>query len=159
MSTYQISLINMPFANLNLPSIALTQLRSVVEAQYGDRVRVRVLYLNQELANYFGLDLYKQLSGELYSSGLGDWLFRSIAFPDEPDNTQAYFARYFPQQSPEVAAMKGKVLAKHVGLERFLGRKVFIKLWVKVVPGWTAKPDQARRLAEAGFKVVELFKQ
>ena len=32
-------------------------------------------------------------------------------------------------------------------IERFLGRRVFIKLWVKVVPGWTAKPDQARRLA------------
>ncbi|MEM7583895.1 MAG: RiPP maturation radical SAM C-methyltransferase [Acidobacteriota bacterium] len=121
---YNISLVNMPFANLNLPSIALTQLRSVVEERFGDRVRVRVLYLNHDLAGFMGLDLYKRMSGELYSSGLGDWLFRAIAFPGEPDNTHAYFSRYFPQQTPDVAAMKGKVFAKRAGLERFLGRLV-----------------------------------
>ena len=121
---YKISLINMPFANLNLPSIALTQLRGVTEEKYGDQVRVRVLYLNQELANFMGLDLYKQLSNELYSSGLGDWIFRAIAFPEEPDNTQDYFSRYFPQQTADVAAMKGKVLAKRAGLERFLSRLI-----------------------------------
>ncbi len=119
---YRISLINMPFANLNLPSIALTQLRSVVEERFADRVRVRILYLNHEIATYMGLDLYKRMSGELYSSGLGDWLFRALAFPDEPDNTHAYFARYFPQKSADVAAMKGKVLAKRARLKRLLER-------------------------------------
>lgn len=32
-------------------------------------------------------------------------------------------------------------------IERMIERKVFLKLWVKVVPGWTAKPTEARRLA------------
>jgi GTPase len=32
-------------------------------------------------------------------------------------------------------------------IEAFLGRKAVLKLWVKVVEGWTNLPDQARRLA------------
>jgi hypothetical protein len=31
---YRIALINMPFANLSLPSIALTQLKSLVESRF-----------------------------------------------------------------------------------------------------------------------------
>ncbi len=32
-------------------------------------------------------------------------------------------------------------------IERFLGRKVHIELWVKVILGWTGKPNEAKRLA------------
>ena len=48
---------------------------------------------------------------------------------------------------------KGGSLLKKIGtearleIERFLDAKVFLKLWVKVIPGWTADPMQARRLA------------
>ncbi len=41
---YKIQLINMPFPLLNLPSIALTQLESVVEEMFGDQVSVEVSY-------------------------------------------------------------------------------------------------------------------
>ena len=32
-------------------------------------------------------------------------------------------------------------------IEAFLGRKVYLRLWVKAVPGWTRDPIKARRLA------------
>ena len=80
---YKISLVNMPFANLKLPSIALTQLRAVAEQGFGERVRVRILYLNHEFAHYLGLDLYQGIAGALSAnnSGLGDWLFRRGRVP------------------------------------------------------------------------------
>jgi len=34
-----------------------------------------------------------------------------------------------------------------VAIEDLVGRKVFLKLWVKVIPGWTGNPMHARRLA------------
>lgn len=32
-------------------------------------------------------------------------------------------------------------------IEKLLGQKVFLELWVKVIPGWTGDPNEARRLA------------
>ena len=47
---YKIALINMPFADLQLPSIALTQLKAVVEQRFKDQVSVNIYYLlNDEL--------------------------------------------------------------------------------------------------------------
>lgn len=36
---YKIALINMPFAGMNLPSLALTQLKSGIDKQLNDRVK------------------------------------------------------------------------------------------------------------------------
>jgi GTP-binding protein Era len=33
-------------------------------------------------------------------------------------------------------------------IEAFLGRKAVLKLWVKVIEGWTNRPDEARRLVD-----------
>lgn len=38
--------------------------------------------------------------------------------------------------------------ARH-SIERMLGRKVFLELWVKVTPGWTRSPEALRRLGYA----------
>ncbi len=35
-------------------------------------------------------------------------------------------------------------------IEAFLGRKVFLRTWVKVVPGWTTDPTKLRRILEEG---------
>ncbi len=123
---YNVSLINMPFSNLRLPSIALTQLKAVVERELGDRVRVRILYLNQEFANFLGLELYQEIAGalEANSSGLGDWLFRQVAFPSLPDNAESYFKRYFPATDAVVEARRQAVLAKRAGLERFFQKLI-----------------------------------
>lgn len=123
---YKISLINMPFANLSLPSIALTQLKSVIDERFGPEVRVRILYLNQEFAHYLGQDLYDYITGALQAnnSGLGDWLFRQVAFPDLEDNSALYFRRYFSQLDASGEAIKGSMLAKRAGLKRYMDRLV-----------------------------------
>lgn len=119
---YRISLINMPFANPRLPSIALTQLASVTKERFGEQVRVRILYLNMDFVHYLGNELYKQMISalEANNSGLGDWLFRQVAFPKEKDNTQQYFQRYFPYTDKVHASIKGAVVAKRAGLLGFM---------------------------------------
>lgn len=123
---YKISLVNMPFANLSLPSIALAQLRSVTEQRFGQRVRVRILYLNQEFAHYLGLELYEYVTGALQASnsGLGDWIFRQVAFPELEDNTAYYFQRFFPHLDAAGEAVKGAMLAKRAGLRRYMERLI-----------------------------------
>lgn len=117
----KISLINMPFTSLDIPSLALTQLRSVAEQKFGEKVRFRILYLNYSFVHYLGMDGYHQLTNSMYSTGLGEWFFRQCAFPDQADNTQQYFQRY-PLLSQGKGAAKGRILAKRMGLQRFLRR-------------------------------------
>jgi len=117
----KVSLINMPFATLEFPSIALTQLKSVAESRLGARVRVRILYLNHDFAHFLGVETYQMLNSvQASNAGLGDWMFRSLAFPEQPDNADAYFQRYYPQRNAEGEARRQMLLAKRAGLARFL---------------------------------------
>jgi ribosomal peptide maturation radical SAM protein 1 len=117
----KISLINMPFAALQFPSIALTQLKSVAESRFGERVRVRILYFNHEFAQYLGVETYQVLNSiQANNAGLGDWMFRSLAFPDLPDNTDAYFRRYHPQRTPAMEMRRRMLRDKRAGLGRFM---------------------------------------
>ncbi len=111
---YKISLVNMPFSDLSIPSIALTQLRWAVRRRFGDSVRVRILYLNLDFAAFLGEQLYRRLQ-DSNTTGLGEWMFRRIAFPEQSENSHQYFKRY-----PLPGAIKGRLLAKRNGLERFL---------------------------------------
>jgi ribosomal peptide maturation radical SAM protein 1 len=109
----QVSLINMPFAALQFPSIALTQLKAVAQGRCGDRLRIRILYLNHDFAQYFGVEFYQMLNSlQASNAGVGDWIFRSVAFPEQPDNAEAYFKRYFPQRSPEMEMRRRMLLEK-----------------------------------------------
>jgi len=117
----KISLINMPFATLQFPSIALTQLKSVAESRFGDQVRVRILYLNHDFALYLGLETYQVLNSiQASNAGLGDWMYRSLAFPEQPDNIDAYFQRYYPQRNPAMEMRRRMLTTKRAGLERFM---------------------------------------
>lgn len=117
----KISLINMPFASLQFPSIALTQLKSVAESRFGDRVRVRILYLNHDFAQYLGVETYQVMNSiQASNAGLGDWMFRSLAFPGQPDNADAYFKRYYPQRTPAMEMRRRMLRDKRAGLDRFL---------------------------------------
>ncbi|MFF5256808.1 RiPP maturation radical SAM C-methyltransferase [Streptomyces leeuwenhoekii] len=93
----RIALVNMPFADWNRPSFALGQLSTLVNREFDGRARARVCYLNQDLAEYFGTRLYESLSvsHDHVDTGIGDWLFRHLAFPDSPDTATEYFQRYY----------------------------------------------------------------
>ncbi len=118
----KISLLNLPFGALNTPSIALTQLKSVVDQQYGEQVDVRVLYFNLDFARYMGTALYQYIahSVEGLGAGLGEWFFRPLAFPELPDNTQEYFSRYYPLPTKSTQVLKYALLKKRKGLREFL---------------------------------------
>jgi len=123
---YKIALINMPFANLSMPSIALTQLKAVVENQFKGKVSVDVHYLNHDFANYLGLRFYGLMlsSEESQNAGLGDWFFRQTAFPNLPDNAEAYLSRYFPFRTDEMTRLKSGILEKRRGLDQFFERMI-----------------------------------
>jgi ribosomal peptide maturation radical SAM protein 1 len=123
---YKIALINMPFASVRLPSIALTQLQSRVLSAFEGRVSVDVLNLNHDFANYLGLDLYGFFtdSFESQNGGLGDWFFRQIAFSDLPDNADRYFKRYLPLNSPEMLRLKARILQSRDGLDVLINKIV-----------------------------------
>jgi magnesium-protoporphyrin IX monomethyl ester (oxidative) cyclase len=119
---YRIKLANLPFAALNSPSFALTQLSSVLESHFGDRVSVETLYLNQDLARHMGIDSYQYLacSTETHNSGLGEWFFRQSAFPELADNTEDYFQRYYPRRNSRTDGLMPSILEARKALDRFL---------------------------------------
>jgi ribosomal peptide maturation radical SAM protein 1 len=164
---YKISLLNMPFASLSMPSLALTQLTSVVKRRFGDQVRVRNLYLNHEFAHYLGLDLYSPMTSSLAAnnSGLGDWFFRQAAFPDQSDNCREYFERYFPSPDAETEVRLKSVVSKRAPLDRFVQALVVkFGLHEEDLVGFTSMFAQnaasfamARHIKEKNPKVVTVI--
>jgi magnesium-protoporphyrin IX monomethyl ester (oxidative) cyclase len=119
----RISLINMPFTAIEMPSIALTQLRSVVEQRCGSQVAVDICYVSNHFARYLGLDLYRQICEEGSGSCVGDWLFRQTAFPELPDNTLLYRQRYFPARDQRQVFFE-EAAAKRPGFDRLLDEMI-----------------------------------
>ncbi len=162
---YRISLINMPFTYLGMPSIALAQLSAAVEQRFGDRVRLRTLYLNHDFVHYLGEEAYELMIYEARVSGLADWLFRRVAFPEEEDNTQQYFRRYNVGLDERHSAIKGKVLSRRIGLERFMRRLVARnRLDQEDLVGFTSMFSQnlpsfalARQIKDANPKVTTVL--
>src|SRR5436190_2006896 len=105
----RVALINMPFARLGSPSLALTQLASRLT---GTRTgaAVDVLDLNHFFGAVLGVEFYNYVVDQ-YANGLGDWLFRHVAFPDQADNAGAFLARYYPGTRPETVTMRAKILS------------------------------------------------
>jgi ribosomal peptide maturation radical SAM protein 1 len=93
---YEVVLINMPFASCTIPSIALSQLKAVVDTELAGRASARVAYLCHDLADYLGVERYRFVSNSMQplNCGFGDWFFRQVAYPELPDNSEAYRQRY-----------------------------------------------------------------
>jgi magnesium-protoporphyrin IX monomethyl ester (oxidative) cyclase len=114
---YKIALVNMPLGHLSMPSLALTQLHSVVAKTFGDRVSATVHYLNHDFAHFLGLPAYRELvSFDHHPTGLGEWFFRPVAFPEAPDNSDEYFQRYYPQHTARNRLVRELVREKRAGL-------------------------------------------
>ena len=119
---FRVALINMPFASLRHPSLGLTQLEAVIRTTFGARVQTDVLYLNQDVALYLGVDVYDPvaMSVQHHMSGLGEWFFRHVAFPELTDNTQEYLRRYYSVKSAATTRLRERLLERRPGLEAFL---------------------------------------
>jgi hypothetical protein len=94
----RLALVNMPFADWYRPSFALSQLAALVRREFREAVAVDVHYPNVELARTMGVSIYDVVASQVdhaAQSGIGDWIFRRIAFPDAPDNTEEYFHRFY----------------------------------------------------------------
>jgi ribosomal peptide maturation radical SAM protein 1 len=123
----KIFLLNMPFANLSLPSIGLTQLKSVVDSTFKEEVSVEVVYFNQDFAHYVGgLMQHRRIidSPNAHTSGLGDWFFRHSAFPEQPDNAEAYFQRYYPHRDDQTKDFLRLIEDKRLGLDDFFDSQI-----------------------------------
>ena len=117
----RLALINMPFASLSMPSLALTQLSAVLE-RFGDRVKTETLYLNMDFARYFGnAAAYSHaLQDTGFMTGVGDWFFRQVAFPDAEDNREAYFGRYYFADDDASRMLRRVLETKREGAVAFL---------------------------------------
>jgi len=106
-----VRLINMPFGHLGMPSLALTRLKAALLARFGPQLDVEIVYLNMDVALSDGMrQVYDlALSDKGFMTGLGDWLFRQAAFPDVPDNSEAYLDRFYFDDSDESEAVRAFV--------------------------------------------------
>jgi ribosomal peptide maturation radical SAM protein 1 len=164
---YRVTLVNMPFGDLEFPSIALTQLKYRLEERCKDGVQARILYLNHDFAKYLGVRLYTGISGGLEANmcGLGDWFFRRAAFPELPDNTTEYLQRFFPHPEGEAEALKPLLLRKRAGLDSYLHRLITThQLEHEDLVGFTSMFCQnaasfatARKLKERNPKLVTVI--
>jgi ribosomal peptide maturation radical SAM protein 1 len=119
---YKIALINMPFAAAEFPSIALTQLRSVLHGELGDEVQCEILYLNLDFVRLLGQPLYELVSNSVdaNTAGLGDWFFSQEAFPELPDRSDAYLARHFSGPGGQLDVFKRTLSEKRLTVHAFL---------------------------------------
>jgi magnesium-protoporphyrin IX monomethyl ester (oxidative) cyclase len=156
----RIALVNMPFAAVEFPSIALTQLKAEVARRCSDHAEVEISYASHDVCRHFGVDLYRRICDEAAFSGLGDWLFRDLAFPGLPDNSAEYRQRYYP--SRQLGEVFEEAFQARRGLDRLLDEIVArYRLDEADLVGFTSMFAQsvasfalARRLKEASPGIV-----
>jgi len=120
----KIALITMPAQELERPSLSLTQLKARVREVHGDRAEVSIAYLNHDFARFMAgaggaTGAYATLCANQHT-GLPDWLFRSEAWPELPDNADRYFARYYPGHAPAALELRTAMLGCRARLGEFL---------------------------------------
>lgn len=115
-----LNLVTMPFADRRRPSFALSQLSALVERDFPGEFDVRVCYLNHDFVRFFGPADYDAIAGDMeyHTAGLGEWLFRQIAFPGLADNADEYLGRYFPGSAN--TELRRRILARRETLGDFL---------------------------------------
>jgi ribosomal peptide maturation radical SAM protein 1 len=115
----RVALVNMPFSDWRHPSFALSQLASLARRELPGQVDVAVHYLNMDFARYFGVQQYDAIvSGvDHLVSGVGEWIFREVAFPGSLDNQENYFRRYYAAAQWE--SFRNGIIRGKSGLEDF----------------------------------------
>ena len=122
----RVNLVNMPFASPAVPSLALAQLEQVVTARLAGSVQSQTVYLNMDFALALGsLEAYHlPHSSTGFMIGLGDWFFRQAAFPDAPDNTAEYLARYAHEDTPANRCLREQLLPHRADVPALIDRLI-----------------------------------
>ena len=181
----RICLVNMPFGYLRIPSIAITQLKSIIDKQFGTEVITDLFYYNLELGQYLGVNNYNFIAENVSSQAcnFGEWLFRQLAFPMLPDNSEAYLDHFnlnyeklfadfssetsngqqtWPPVSPKLVLYAKALMEKRHGLGDFLDQLIIRDGLDKAdIVGLTSSFQQnvpcfalARRIKEINHKVT-----
>jgi ribosomal peptide maturation radical SAM protein 1 len=86
----QVCLVNMPYFELERPSLAL----GLLKAYLNDAgISATVVYANLECAIEFGLDVYQAIQHTPAESLIGEWTFAEAAFRDAAPDGDAFLAR------------------------------------------------------------------
>lgn len=93
----KIALLAMPFLSPRFTAIGLTQLKGRLKEIFGDRVNVRLFYLNHDFYNYFGGSLYSTIDSGSKTTLLNEWVFRGEAFDNITPNHNEYFKLFYPE--------------------------------------------------------------
>ncbi|MBT6427602.1 MAG: hypothetical protein HOK30_08070, partial [Rhodospirillaceae bacterium] len=159
----RIALVNMPFSSLQIPSIALHQLETVIAENFQDKATVDIHYLNHDFGARVGPDIYSWISESLagHTCGFGEWLFRYAAFPEHGDNTEEYFTRYAHHFGPaQVERYHRELASVRMDLPRILDEMIeerglgdadivgLTSMFFQNIPSFAL----ARRLKEGGSK-------
>ncbi len=160
----KIALISMPMVNLQYPSLGLTQLKSILDTTFDDRISCDIHYLYHDIANYLGVGLYNFLLNEL-NSGIGEWFFRQIAFPNAPDNADDYFKHYFFQKDKETEKLRFIIKEKRKGLDELFEHLILkYNLYDYQIAGFTslflqnvASLAMIRKLKEKDNTIITLM--
>ncbi len=118
---YKVALVNPAFSRIEVPSMALAKLTTIVHESLGESVDIKTFNINMDVADYCGHELYAWISysNESFTSGLGEWFFREAAFPEAKDNTEMYLQRYWTGKSHGEAEIP-RVLEKRAGADNLL---------------------------------------
>jgi ribosomal peptide maturation radical SAM protein 1 len=82
-----ILLVNMPFAALERPSLALGILSSILSS---NKIDNRVLHANLLLCNHIKIEDYIMIEKSASIFGISDWIFSSLVFPDKNNCDDEY---------------------------------------------------------------------
>ncbi|UVM52689.1 RiPP maturation radical SAM C-methyltransferase [Pseudomonas sp. B21-015] len=105
-----IALINMPFCYLESPSLALSQLKSVLQEDpdIANRTSIEVHYFQHDFAIWTGLDTYQKIA-DSETLLLGEWLFSSVFFPDGDVVAHEYVDRYYPTKKQQLLDIRSRI--------------------------------------------------
>ncbi|PTA47534.1 RiPP maturation radical SAM C-methyltransferase [Micromonospora sp. RP3T] len=106
----RILLVNMPWASIDVPSLALGILTNSVRRRYPD-AEVEVLHANLDYVDWvvdrteFGLRDYQYYSLFTYFAGCGDWVFSSALYDDPEWRVEEFTSRVRDQMSERELAL------------------------------------------------------
>jgi magnesium-protoporphyrin IX monomethyl ester (oxidative) cyclase len=118
----RIALVNMPFACLDVPSLGLLQLQALVRREFNEDIAVEVCAANIDFGKFLGTALYQEIAlhGEHLYTGLGDWLFRQVAYPELPDNIDRYFQRFYPKSESRDVSFRAFIAERRAQVDNAL---------------------------------------